>query len=108
MIWRLLTSAGRRQRQRMKHEQAMNDSKNKADTLPEWRPNMNRGRSQDRGLDAAASRKPRCDCDSGSLRARAAKAACDVSMTYVCKQMEHHPTRPFYCELLSENFYLYW
>ena len=49
MIWRLLTSAGRRQRQRMKHEQAMNDSKNKADTLPEWRPNMNRGRSQDRG-----------------------------------------------------------
>ena len=32
MIWRLLASADRRQRQIMKHEQAMNDSKNKADT----------------------------------------------------------------------------
>ncbi len=42
MIWRLLASADRRQRQIMKHEQAMNDSKNKADTLPEWRPIMNR------------------------------------------------------------------
>jgi hypothetical protein len=39
MIWRLLASVlvvsdqGRRQRQIMKHEQAMNDTKNKADTL---------------------------------------------------------------------------
>ena len=39
MIWRLLASVlvvsdqGRRQRQIIKHEQAMNDSKNKTDTL---------------------------------------------------------------------------
>ena len=39
MIWRLLASVlvvsdqGRRQRQILKHEQAMNDSKNKTDTL---------------------------------------------------------------------------
>ena len=39
MIWRLLASVlvvsdqGQRQRQTIKHEQAMNDSKNKTDTL---------------------------------------------------------------------------
>ncbi len=35
MIWRLLASVlgNRRQRQIMKHEQAINDSKNKVDTL---------------------------------------------------------------------------
>ena len=51
MIWRLLASVlvvsdqGRRQQQIMKLEQAMNDSKNKADTLRvcrRWRPTMTR------------------------------------------------------------------
>ena len=46
MIWRLLASVlgDRRQPQIMKHEQAMNDSKSKTDTLrfPECQPIMNR------------------------------------------------------------------
>ena len=47
MIWRLLGSGlrDRRQSQTVKHEQAMNDSKNKADTLRvcrRWRPTMTR------------------------------------------------------------------
>ena len=45
----------------------------------------------------------------GQLKGESSEGGlCDVSMTYVCKQMEHHPTGPFYFELLSENFYLYW